>query len=130
MCSVYMETKDGANCKATVECDDGKKEYNVGGAGWNVCYVGGRQFFTDPRIGEFSITFSEKDGEMQGEGLTTPILQVKYVADWLAIPVNDFAEQYNKYVDCDRDGGLGGSPFRKCDEGPFLCHHGYVLFLP
>lgn len=26
-----METKDGANCKATVECDDGKKEYNPNG---------------------------------------------------------------------------------------------------
>lgn len=120
MCSIYMETKDGGNCKVAVECDDGKKEYND----WNVCYVGGRQFFTDPRIGDFSVTFSEKDGESQGEGLTTPIIQVKYVADWLAIPVNDLAEQYQKFVSCDADGGLGGSPFRECGDGPFLCQHG------
>ncbi|KAH7079682.1 hypothetical protein FB567DRAFT_449403 [Paraphoma chrysanthemicola] len=123
MCSVYMETKDGANCKATVECDDGKKEYNPNGAGWNVCFVGGRQYFTDPRIGDFSITFQEKNGEGQGEGLTTPKLQLKYIGDWQEIPVNDLAEEYNKHIRC-KDDGLGGSPFRECDKGPYICHHG------
>lgn len=72
-----METKDGGNCYATVECDDGIKYYHKDGAGWNVCYVGGRQHFSDSRIGDFSITFTERDGEGQGEGLTTPILQLK-----------------------------------------------------
>ena len=55
----------------------GTKEYNPNGAGWNVCYVGGRQYFTDPRIGDFPVTFTQKDGEKQGQGLTTPILQLK-----------------------------------------------------
>lgn len=44
---------------------------------WNVYYVGGRQYFTDDRIGPFSVTFSQKDGG--GEGLTNPILQLEYV---------------------------------------------------
>ncbi|KAH7072737.1 hypothetical protein BKA63DRAFT_534445 [Paraphoma chrysanthemicola] len=124
LCAVHMETHNGANCKATVTCDDGVKEYNAAGVAWNVCYIGGRQFFTDPRIGEFSITFTEKDGESQGQGLTTPILQVKYVNNSMEIPVNDLALQYQNYQDCSESGGLGGSPFRQCDEGPFLCHYG------
>ena len=77
MCKIYMTTKDGGNCYAEVECDDGKRAYNEDEKGWNVCYVGGRQYFNDPRIGEFSITFTEKDGEEEGEGLTTPVLQLK-----------------------------------------------------
>jgi hypothetical protein len=125
MCSIKMETNNGANCKAVVECDDGRKEYNPEGAGWNVCFVGGRQYFNDPRIGDFSITFAEKDGGGQGQGLTTPILQVKYVDNWREIPVNGLAEEYNKNIQCNED-GLGGSPFRDCGDGPYVCHHGYV----
>ncbi|CAO2652646.1 Nn.00g009290.m01.CDS01 [Neocucurbitaria sp. VM-36] len=121
MCKVYMETKDGANCKASVTCDDGTKEYNPDGATWNVCYVGGRQYFTDPRIGDFSITFTEKDGEGQGEGLTTPNLQLKYVGDWKEFPVNDLAVEYNKHMDCEEN---GASPFRDCGDGPYVCHWG------
>lgn len=126
MCNVYMETKDGANCKATVDCDGDKKEYNPDGATWNVCFVGGRQYFTDPRIGEFSITFTEKDGKGQGEGLTTPILQLKDVGDWKEIPVNDLAQDYEDHRDCeDATGdGTGASPFRDCGKGPFICAFG------
>jgi hypothetical protein len=119
MCSVRMETKDGGNCKVFVTCDDGEKAYND----WNVCYVGGRQYFTDPRIGDFSVTFAEKDGRGQGEGLTTPVLQVKYIDDWREIPVDGLAVQYKKHKDCD-DGGFGNSPFRDCGDGPYVCHYG------
>jgi len=118
MCSVYMETVDGGHCRALVDCDDGRKEYNVGGATWNVCYVGGRQYFTDPRIGEFSITFQERDGSGQGEGLTTPKLQLKYVGDWKDIPVNTAAQAFQQYQRCNDRGGLGGDPLRVCDKGP------------
>ncbi|OAL43988.1 hypothetical protein IQ07DRAFT_605502 [Pyrenochaeta sp. DS3sAY3a] len=121
MCKVHMETRDGANCKATVTCDDGTKEYNPDGAGWNVCYVGGRQYFTDPRIGDFSITFEERDGAGQGEGLTTPNLQLKYVGDWREIPVQEAAAAYDKHVDCEEN---GASPFRQCGDGPYICHYG------
>jgi hypothetical protein len=114
-----MQTKDGGDCKASVTCDDGQKDYNA----WNVCYVGGRQYFNDPRIGDFSITFAEKDGAGQGQGLTTPILQVKYVDNWREIPVNGLAQEWNKHKDCD-EGGLGASPFRDCGDGPYVCHHG------
>jgi hypothetical protein len=120
-----METNNGAGCKAVVECDDGKKEYNPEGAGWNACFVGGRQYFNDPRIGDFSITFAEKDGAGQGQGLTTPILQVKYIDNWRQIPVNGLAEEYSKNKRCNEQ-GLGGSPFRDCGKGPYVCHDGYV----
>jgi hypothetical protein len=121
MCSVWMQTKDGGNCKLSVTCNDGEKQYND----WNVCYVGGRQYFNDPRIGEFSLTFAEKNGQGQGEGLTTPILQVKYIDNWREIPVNGLAGEWNKHNSC-KEGGLVSSPFRECGNGPYVCHHGYV----
>ncbi|EAT77200.2 hypothetical protein SNOG_15535 [Parastagonospora nodorum SN15] len=118
MCQVRMETNNGANCKATVECNDGVREYNPAGAGWNVCFVGGRQYFNDPRIGDFSITFAEKNGKGQGQGLTTPILQVKYIDDWKVLPVQGLAEEFLKYEDCDRQGLF------TCNKGPYICRHG------
>lgn len=49
-----METENGGNCWAVVDCQEGGRiEYNNNHDTWNVCYVGGRQYFTDPRIGEF-----------------------------------------------------------------------------
>jgi hypothetical protein len=89
-------------------------EYNVGKAGWNVCYVGGRQFFTDPRIGDFSITFTGKDG-YDGEGLTQPVLQLKDIGDWAAMPVKDLAADNHEKVNCENHGGLN------CPDGPYLC---------
>ncbi|KAF2681924.1 hypothetical protein K458DRAFT_342944 [Lentithecium fluviatile CBS 122367] len=114
MCSVYMETTDGAKCWAVVECNDGRKEYNNDHASWNVCYQGGRQYFHDDRIGDFSITFTEKDRE--GEGLTTPILQVKNIGDWKEIPVAPLAHQKWTADDCKAHMGT------ECDNGPFMCH--------
>lgn len=73
-----METKDGGHCKANVECKDGyKKELPEDDKNWKQCRVGGENKFNDPQIGDFSITFTEKDGAGQGEGLTTPILKLK-----------------------------------------------------
>jgi hypothetical protein len=116
MCKIYMETTDGANCYASVTCDDGTREYNAGKAGWNVCYVGGRQFFSDPRIGEFSITFTQKDGE-SAEGLTNPVLQLKNVGNWKEIDVYGLAHEYYEHQFCEgRDG-------RDCGDGPWICHH-------
>ncbi|KAF1913268.1 hypothetical protein BDU57DRAFT_541919 [Ampelomyces quisqualis] len=121
MCSVKMETKDGGHCKATVECHEGGRlEYNPKGEGWNVCFVGGRQYFNDPRIGDFSITFTEKDGHNQGEGLTTPVLQVKQFKDWLAIPVNSLAAKYAKYSTCLMYQNVRA---RSCIPGPYSCHY-------
>ncbi|KAK5171137.1 uncharacterized protein LTR77_004281 [Saxophila tyrrhenica] len=114
MCSISMETEDGGNCKAAVECDDGvKNEYND----WNVCYVGGRQYFTDDRIGPFSITFSQKDGE--GEGLTNPILQLEYVNNSLEFDVASLASYYKDKSDCE----AGITPLN-CADGPFICGYG------
>lgn len=80
-CVVAMGTEAGANCWASVECQDGKREYGD----WNVCYVNGRQFFTDDRIGDFSITFTSPGGPDQG--LTVPILQLKDINNFEVIDV-------------------------------------------
>jgi len=111
-CKIYMETKDGGHCKANVECRDGyKKELPEDDKNWKQCKVGGENKFNDPQIGDFSITFTEKDGAGQGEGLTTPILKLKYVGNWKDIPVNKLASEYN-YEETDKD------------DGPYLCHYG------
>jgi len=117
MCRIDMQTTDGGNCYATVTCDDGVQEYNVGKAGWNVCYIGGRQYFTDPRIGDFSITFTSKDE--QGEGLTGPVLQLSDIGDWMAIPVADLANERERYWFCKKHNGVG------CDKGPYFCSLDY-----
>ena len=80
-CVVGMGTEAGANCWASVECQGDKREYRD----WNVCYVNGRQFFTDDRIGDFSITFTSPGGPDQG--LTLPILQLKEINDFEKIDV-------------------------------------------
>ena len=78
-------------------------------------HPGGRQFFTDPRIGDFSITFTERDGE--GEGLTHPVLQLKYIDNWREIFVTGLAEYTWGAKDCDNRGG------GNCDNGPFICEY-------
>ncbi|KAF2828923.1 hypothetical protein CC86DRAFT_287247, partial [Ophiobolus disseminans] len=113
LCEVYMETTDGLNCYASVTCNDGKKEYNAGKETWNVCYQGGRQYFTDSRIGEFSITFREKDSS--GQGLTGPVLQVKDIDNWMEIPVSNLAHQKWMDEDCAAHAGT------KCPDGPYIC---------
>lgn len=84
-----------------------------------MCYVGGRQYFTDPRIGDFSITFSQKDGE--GEGLTNPILQLGDIGDWKEIPVHDLAAEKDKFDTC-----MKGVVTTQCgdfgvQENPWVC---------
>jgi hypothetical protein len=79
-----------------------------------VCYQHGRQYFTDPRIGDFSITFNERDG-LDGEGLTGPLLQLKDIGNWMDIPVSALA--YKKDQDRFCSAHLGTT----CDDGPYIC---------
>lgn len=94
------------------------REYNVGKSGWNVCYVGGRQFFSDPRIGDFSITFTTRDGE--GEGLTGPVIQLADVGNWMEISATALASDYDNKKTCEAHNGVG------CDKGPYVCHWDYT----
>lgn len=91
-CAVAMGTEAGGNCWAYVDCQGDKKEYKD----WNVCYLNGRQFFTDERIGDFSITFSKAGIEPEDkDGLYGPILQLKEVGDFAILDVE--AEGGNEY---------------------------------
>ncbi|KAF2679415.1 hypothetical protein K458DRAFT_314286, partial [Lentithecium fluviatile CBS 122367] len=76
--------------------------------------VGGRQYFSDPRVGDFSITFTGKD--TAGEGLTKPILQLKYIEDWKEIPVEDLVYDRVDAKDCEDH--LGSN----CPDGPWVSH--------
>ncbi|PGH05481.1 hypothetical protein AJ79_06788 [Helicocarpus griseus UAMH5409] len=116
MCEIYMETKDGGNCIVKVKCkDSAEKTYDK----WNVCYVGGRQYFTDPRIGEFSVTFTKKDGH-EGEGLTEPLLRVKSVDNWRKLWVSKLTQMWDDYNICEAGSQVG------CEkDAPFICGHDY-----
>jgi hypothetical protein len=72
-----MQIKDGGNCWAKVECADGSTEYKEDDKDWSQCKVGGENKFKDSRIGEWNVTFKERDGAGQGDGLTTPALKMK-----------------------------------------------------
>ena len=89
MCKITMSTDGGANCKTSVSCDGEERDYTPQ---WTSCFVGGRQFFTDDRIGDFSIVNTQKDTDGR-EGLTHPILQVKYVGDWAEYDVHALATE-------------------------------------
>ncbi|KAK0708878.1 hypothetical protein B0T21DRAFT_416263 [Apiosordaria backusii] len=118
-CYLYMTTRDGGNCYVSVTCKEGgEMHYNPDRADWNVCFVGGRQYFTDPRLGDFSVTFTKKDGD-EGEGLTNPVVQLKHYRDWWKIDVTGLAYQYRKSTQC----GSGLGTQHKCKDGPFVCRH-------
>jgi hypothetical protein len=46
-----METTDGGNCRTTVNCKGGDNNYEKL-PDWNVCYLGGRQYFNRPELGD------------------------------------------------------------------------------
>lgn len=88
MCAINMKTRGGGNCHADVTCADGaKRDYD----NWNVCFLGGEQHFSDPGIGEFSITFTQKDDDC-GDGLCSPVLKLKDVGNWTPIDVHALSE--------------------------------------
>jgi hypothetical protein len=94
-CTLYMETTAGANCRVILTCHDSSPDREF--PPWNVCYLNGRQFFNDPRIGDFSITFT-KAGGVDGDtkdGLHSPILQLADVSNWDPIDVQHYADQGN-----------------------------------
>ena len=117
---MWFSTSNGGNCQCTVECaNGGKVEYNVN----NACFVGGRNYVTDPRLGEFSITWTKKDSAdnspWEGEGLTTPILQVKNVGDNTPYKVSTLAKAYDTAQTCAK--GLAGA--LNCHKGPWVCRY-------
>ena len=60
MCYLIVGTNSGGNCKTRVTCVDfdGEKNYDDK---WQVCYKDGTQYFSDDRIGDFSVTFKTVD---------------------------------------------------------------------
>lgn len=107
-----MQTTDGGECIVRVNCrEGGEREY----ADFSSCFVGGRQFLADDRIGDFSVTFTQADGT-EGEGLTDPVLQVAALENSREIPVSALALEKD---DADRcEGSL--APIG-CHNGPFVC---------
>nr|KMM73504.1 hypothetical protein CPAG_09792 [Coccidioides posadasii RMSCC 3488] len=73
---------------AWVECQEGGKRTIE--EMLSRCYVGGRTCFSDPRLGDFSITFTKRNST-EGEGLTDPIIQLASFQNWREIPVSALA---------------------------------------
>lgn len=67
-------------------------------------------YFSDPRIGDFSITFTQVNGE-HAEGLTNPILQLEYLDNWTEIGVADLASNARTCKDTSR----------YCNGDPYAC---------
>ncbi|KAH7406378.1 hypothetical protein DE146DRAFT_647349 [Phaeosphaeria sp. MPI-PUGE-AT-0046c] len=126
-CEVYMETRDGGHCYATVECKEGGKQYyKKDYGGWDNCKVGGENKFDDPRIGSFSIGFKKRDGS-EGEGLTNPVIihwdssPFWYLGSGPPVKIYDvstLALQYRNANMCE----AGIAPIN-CDNGPFVCRY-------
>lgn len=112
-----MRTQDGHSCYASVNCQEGGNIEYYAGADWSVCYVGGRQFFNDPRIGDFSVTFTKKDGT-EGEGLTDPVLSVAAVDGGREFDVSAFSQVRKDGQQCE----AGIAPI-DCFDGPFICEY-------
>ncbi|KAF3016547.1 hypothetical protein E8E14_012290 [Neopestalotiopsis sp. 37M] len=78
-CVLTVTTQNGGNCQTSVQCDQTDKAGESAG-NWSVCYVGGRQYFSYPELGDFSVQFTTKD---QGhEGLTGPIIAFADYNNW------------------------------------------------
>jgi hypothetical protein len=101
-----METTSGGNCRTSINCRQSDNAYEKL-PDWNVCYLGGRQFFSRPEVGDcklfdqpslalakgaqlislfllVSITFTKaggKDGNKQ-DGLHHPVLQFANLNNW------------------------------------------------
>lgn len=92
-CALYMSTVAGGDCYTSINCVGGDKDYTKL-PDWNVCYLGGRQYFSHPDVGDFSITYSKaggKDGNKE-DGLHDPILQFANLNDWEKMDVQSLID--------------------------------------
>jgi hypothetical protein len=55
-CNVWVETVAGGNCRTKVNCKQSDNAYEDL-PGWNVCYLGGRQYFSRPEIGDCKFNY-------------------------------------------------------------------------
>ncbi|KAF1846162.1 uncharacterized protein K460DRAFT_395645 [Cucurbitaria berberidis CBS 394.84] len=93
-CTLFMETTDGGNCRTSIQCLQTDKA-GVALPDWNVCYLNGRQFFTHPEIGDFSIQYT-KAGGVDGnkeDGLHDPILRLNNLNNNEDFNVQSFIDQ-------------------------------------
>jgi hypothetical protein len=61
-CNIVMTNIDGGNCKVHVFCSDDNDAKGTELDANQVCYVGGQQYLTHPRLGDFSITYTQAGG--------------------------------------------------------------------
>ncbi|KAF5543822.1 fibronectin type iii domain-containing protein [Fusarium mexicanum] len=88
-CVISLRTQAGGNCQTWVQCEQTDRKGDIAGD-WQVCYVGGRQFFTHPEVGDFSVTFSEGGGDQ--DGLHSPIIQLAGYNNWEPFNLDDIIE--------------------------------------
>ncbi|KAL8796249.1 MAG: hypothetical protein Q9195_001364 [Heterodermia aff. obscurata] len=92
-CVITMQTDSGSNCITFVQCEQ-IDSWGTVMPDWNVCYLNGRQFFTDPHIGDFSIEFTQAGG-INGnteDGLHHPQLRLANINNWDIIDVQTISD--------------------------------------
>ena len=94
-CVIRMLTQSGGNCQTFIQCDQTDALGIDLSAQWQVCYLGGRQYFHDDRVGDFSITWSQAGGVNGNteDGLHHPILQLANIGDWDPLDVEENAKR-------------------------------------
>ncbi|CAJ2505382.1 Uu.00g127760.m01.CDS01 [Anthostomella pinea] len=97
-CVIETITSEGGNCRTYVQCEETDQQGDDMGA-WNVCYLGGRQYFTHDEIGDCSITYTQAGGQngVTEDGLHHPVIQFAQLDNWEEVNFEDIlAKQGDK----------------------------------
>jgi hypothetical protein len=92
-CILDMRTTNGGQCETSIQCSgDGAIAEKL--PDWNVCYLHGRQYFTHPKIGDFSIEYTQAggvDGNKE-DGLHHPVIQMANLNNWEPLNVDNIID--------------------------------------
>ncbi|PKY08864.1 hypothetical protein P168DRAFT_314912 [Aspergillus campestris IBT 28561] len=145
-CRMFISTQGGVNCdvettpdsRAGVGTDTTKHDGD-----WNVCWwddekkISGRQYFTDPGIGKYSIVFTARDSDnvnediegaegCEGEGMCHP--QVTFYRDGYDLVLNTWESVYQGSVSPDGVGLCQGGVLDQFHKGGMVL--GYTCAVP
>ncbi|KAL8874990.1 MAG: hypothetical protein Q9198_006589 [Flavoplaca austrocitrina] len=90
MCAINIGTnRKGTKCHADVTCQDGgTRNYDD----WEDCRHLRKNSFNDPRIGPFTIMWTEKDDKCN-DGLCRPILALEHIDNYRELDVKALADE-------------------------------------
>ncbi|KAF4969188.1 hypothetical protein FSARC_3564 [Fusarium sarcochroum] len=115
---LFGASNTGAGCKTFVQCENSDRRGDDAGE-WQACFEGGRQYFSHPDVGDYSITFTKAGG---GEdGLHSPVLQLADYNDWEPFVLDDIIEA---------QGGLSSSEGNLCKKKKSMTGSSWTCGVP